>query len=391
LKGIVGYSPHEVRFLGLAVPLVTTLDTLESAKAVLSMMRSSAFDPTTIPTIRELKHLLASLDARCYKCGFADLIVDSQGLLRDKALPHALRAQREQYTQAEAFLDSAPSPEMLCSLVDTFRQLARMGESSVIGATIKVGSAAAWIIAFITWTLGAPPSIHTDDGQILHQETHSQVTTLVPISREGLKRGMEIQIHHSIGNPTQPPGPPSTRLWSGMASVEYYGEWLLRNQGLDGDNRRMLHEALTYAIPQVLFQLELADLSSLGQPSWLQQQYSSANNVLGPRRIRPLPGIGRIMDVYSQMLGTRGQPHLAFLEGGMLITNLPLVGGYVKTLKERCTCSKCHPPPLGNCHGTECPQGCSRPKGALESPQNDGTSMENSRHLNWKSMTWKIG
>lgn len=353
VKGLVGYNPHDcvsylgrndagVRFLALAVPLVTTLDLFDCAKSVVRMMQRSAFDPTMIPTVREMKRLLASLEPRCLQSRFANLIVNSQTILRNDALPFIQIGQdqhHERSNTAESFLSSAPSPQMIEALVDTFRQLGRIGESSIIGVTITVGSAAAWIIAFITWNLGVPPLIRRDDSRILYQERQTEVIVMVPNLRKDLGRQLEIHIHHSIGNPTQLLGLPSNRHGGGMGSVECYGEWVLREFGYHGDRlRRMLQEALSRAIPKVLSVLELADLSSL---RWPHQQHGPPADHLNRCQTKPLPGIHRIREVYGQLLGIQGEAPLVDLPGDARISDLPLVGGYIESLREKCTCAQC--------------------------------------------------
>ena len=150
LKGFVGYFPDDcatqlgsssagIRFLGLAAAIVTTIGPFNSAKALDIMLRRSTTD-SLLPTVRQLNELLGSLEARSYRCGFADLVVGWQIVLRREILPSISSEEARQILDQNSL--RVPSLETIASLVDAFRQVARIGSSTVIGATIKVSEAA---------------------------------------------------------------------------------------------------------------------------------------------------------------------------------------------------------------------------------------------------------
>ena len=147
----LGQNPARTRFLALAAALTTSLGSFESANALDTMFRSSTTDLTTLPTVRHLKDLLGSLEVRSHRCGFVDSIVGWQILLQREALPrlstnNGQRALSERSHRLERdILDMVPSPEAIAGLVDFFRQGARVGPDTILGATIRVSAAAPWV------------------------------------------------------------------------------------------------------------------------------------------------------------------------------------------------------------------------------------------------------
>ncbi|KAK3897858.1 hypothetical protein C8A05DRAFT_38565 [Staphylotrichum tortipilum] len=99
LKATVGFFPNNcatqidksasgIRFLGLAAALVTSLGAFESAKSIDLMLKQMMDDLTILPTVRNLKDLLGSLDAGSHRYGFADLSWLANPLAQGGAATH---------------------------------------------------------------------------------------------------------------------------------------------------------------------------------------------------------------------------------------------------------------------------------------------------------------
>lgn len=137
----LGLTLAGIHFLGLAAALVTTVGPFNGASALDIMLRHSATDLTLLPTVRHLNDLLVSLEARSYRCGFADSVLGWQILLQKEVLPRI--GSREARQQLDEGFMRVPSPEIIAGIVDAFRQVPRMGSSTISGVTIKVYEAAA--------------------------------------------------------------------------------------------------------------------------------------------------------------------------------------------------------------------------------------------------------
>ena len=71
----LGQSLAGQQFLALAAALVTIMGSFELANALRAMLVSSAADKTLIPTVTQLKDLLAALKPSCHQARFADEVV----------------------------------------------------------------------------------------------------------------------------------------------------------------------------------------------------------------------------------------------------------------------------------------------------------------------------
>ncbi|KAF4422038.1 hypothetical protein FACUT_10836 [Fusarium acutatum] len=322
LKAAVGYSPRDsatqlgksmtgVRFLGLAAALATSFDLFNCARALNVMLRSSASDLTMVPTARQLKDLLASLQPRSYRAGFSESVVGWQIMLQKEAMPRILTDR------------------------------GHLGESTITGATIKTGAAAAWVAAFIKWCLGLPPSIYMEGNQQLLRQPGSVVTLVIPKTLEGLRKGLEITVHDSLDHLGQLIAPPSTRPFSGMATIENYGRWLLESFGLRGTSLRALHEALDFLIPKALGALTWSEFDLSGQEAYPAQLHHRVDTSVGGYTLHPLPDTRKIADVYSKLLSPARTPRLTTTDNHMLIADLPLVSQYLESLSQACPCSQC--------------------------------------------------
>jgi hypothetical protein len=360
LKGVIGFFKDDcatqlgnsvagIRFLGLATALITTLDPFEAAKALELMLQNSASDPSLLPTARQLKDLLVSLETRSSWGGFADNVVKWHTTLYEELFERrVLRHNREVTDRVrdrhpeDIAPQTAPSPEMVCRLVDTFRQVARIGESTITMVTIKVPTSAPWVIAFTEWSLGISPSIYMDNEPLL-EEPRSIVKVIIPKTIQDQRNVLEVTIHHGLAHLTELVGPASEKLWSGMVSIESYGKWLLHELDFfDDEKLRLLHEALGYTIPQALSMIKCSDFNSLGRSTNPGREFGPIGKFLTDCHISPLPSISTITNTYARVFSLDGAPKFVSPKGHMLIADLPLVKLHLTSIKEICLCAQCH-------------------------------------------------
>jgi len=357
LKGLVGFFQHDcatqlgqnpagTRFLALAAALTTSLGSFESAKALDTMLRSSTTDLTALPTVRHLKDLLSSLEVRSHRCGFVDSVLGWQILLQREALPrlstnNSQRAPSDRYHGLERdLLDMVPSPEAIAGLVDVFRQIARVGPDTILGATIRVSAAAPWVLAFAQWCLETP-SLYVANQEVLGQPG-SRLKVVISSPGNDMGRQLEVTIHHQLENITQLLGEPSGKFISGMATIESYGAWLLRDLGLGFDDGmlRTLREALEHGIPQVLLSMECGQFTRLGRKKNYGRWHDLVDNFQDHCMLCPLPDTSTIAGIYARLL-TAKETAFTSLKKGELIADLPLVSRHLKSLTEECGCEKC--------------------------------------------------
>jgi hypothetical protein len=349
LKGLVGFFPNDcatqlgnssagIRFLGLAAAIVTTIGPFNSAKALDIMLRSSAKDLTLMPTVRQLSDLLGSLEARSYRCGFADLVVGWQLVLRREILPSISSEAVRQNLEQNALL--VPSSETIASLVDTFRQIARIGTSTVIGVTIQVRESAPWILAFAQWCLDVPPSVCVDGiASAVREQPQSRVNLIIS---NDINKPLKIVIHHQLEDITQLLEPASRHLVSGMVTVDSYYPWLFQQLGFTGDALfRLLRQTLEHAIPQVLSAMKCGRFTRLGRTTTSEHLLGSIDNSIDTCYLSPLPNINIIAQGYAKALALDGPVQFINLQQGILIADLPLVSRHLEVLIEKCPCEEC--------------------------------------------------
>jgi hypothetical protein len=332
----------------LAAALVPSLGAFESAKSLDLMLKRTTDDMTTIPTLRHLKDLLGSLEARSHRCGFADSVVGWQILLRKEVLPCILSKGRRQRggpnitpigDLEKLLLDSTPSPEAIAGLVDVFRQVARMGPATVLGATIRVSAAAPWVLAFAQWCV-EPPSLVVGEKEIL-QQPGSRLKVIISGAADDIGKPFEVTIHHQLENLTRLLGSPSRNSTTGMVTVESYGAWLLRQLSFGDGMLRILREALECAIPQLLGKIKCGRFTQLGQDAGSGQWLGSTDNLKDRCRLYPLPDIRCIADICATILALEDPIQFASLDDITLVAELPLVSRHLGSLAEKCPCEQC--------------------------------------------------
>ena len=129
-------SSGGIRFLCLASALISGSSNFDAAIALENMIRDTAEDKAMIPTLYQLKDLLEILEPRLKRACFLDEVAGY----------HALLSDSQQLSQLAAMV--VPSPPAIQMLVESFRELARIGTADALSLKLTVGPFAPWISAF---------------------------------------------------------------------------------------------------------------------------------------------------------------------------------------------------------------------------------------------------
>ena len=162
--GALSTSSGGIRFLCLASALVSGSSNFDAAIALESMIRDTAEDKAMSPTLYQLKDLLDVLEPRLNRARFLDEVAGYQALFLDS----------QQNTRSTAMV--VPSPPAIQTMVEIFREFARIGTADAQSLKITVGAFAPWVAAFARWSTEVPPIVSDDQGHIIIDQPHSQVT-----------------------------------------------------------------------------------------------------------------------------------------------------------------------------------------------------------------------
>jgi hypothetical protein len=309
------------------------------------MLRTSAADKTLLPPARHLKDLLASIEHKCVALKFPDMVSGWSKILLDSAIS---TPEDRTFWKADCYV---PNAEGIGGLVDAFRQLSRVGNATSI--TLKTSGCTAWVAAFTQWCLGVPPSTYLDDGRAILVQPKSNVTIIAIKDTKGCS-SLEITVHRSMGNPSDLiTADLSGKAWSGLLSIEAYGQLLLCQCDFDfGSANRAITQSLPYAMKQIVTMLRLSVLKSFDRSvelrDWQHKQKLDVYNNVPDEATRfaayPFPKDVAISNILFRMLGLSDAPvsnKLPPLEEGLMVTDLPLVSLHLEGLRRSCLCRTC--------------------------------------------------
>ena len=120
-------SAGGIRFLCLASALVSGSSNFDAAIALESMIRDTAEDKAVSPTLYQLKDLLEILEPKLNRACFLDEVAGY----------HALLSDSQQLPQLAAMV--VPSPPAIQMLVESFREIARIGTADALSPKLTVG------------------------------------------------------------------------------------------------------------------------------------------------------------------------------------------------------------------------------------------------------------
>jgi hypothetical protein len=355
LQTLVGYSRSDcatqlgqtqagVQFLGLASALVSTMGLFRSAEGVWLMLETSARDKRLLPTSRQIKDLLASLESRCHFSGFMDSVLSWQSKLRDWEF-----GQREipEIMERSSWY---PTSDGLEKLVDAFRQLRRIGDTSVTRVSIRTTSCTPWVAAFTEWCLGQRPSIFMDDGrQIISEPNSAVVITTTTGMTEDEPPGFEVNVHYDMKGPKQLVNSGIQGPWEGLSEIDKYGKWLFQNYELDVELAgKAAKEILPSAIHQVLICLHFSRYKqfdhkvSLDQWPFVEAQPErpQIDESMQNLRVYPFPGFAAVTQMLKILTG--GQLERLYpLDRGILVKDLPTAQLHLREMARLCGCPEC--------------------------------------------------
>ena len=158
LGATIGYSREDcasqlvrslagVQFIGLAAALVSSLSLFQGATVLAAMLQDSASDKTLLPPVRHIRGLLASLEHRCHRLGFADQVAGWQRLFDSRSVGDQV-TQNIFHNYPSFYSIDVPGCLFLQKLVDAFRQLSRMGDASSITLRTIAGMKALIVINY---------------------------------------------------------------------------------------------------------------------------------------------------------------------------------------------------------------------------------------------------
>ncbi|KAF7505508.1 hypothetical protein GJ744_000755 [Endocarpon pusillum] len=341
LRAAVGYSTNDcttqfgrslagVQFLGLASAM-NTMDTHTAATALQAMLLSSAADKTLLATTKQLKDLLASLEDRCGQSGFTNTIVGWHLFL--KGMP---RTQWHRLNNGHGY----PSPLGIEGLVNAFRQLCRLGQTSVQRVTIRCFHSSPWVIAFTKWCLGITPSIFLENGGTLLEQPESNVIVIISCENLDDISLFEVSIQHKIAGPAELlvseqhlPDP-----WHGLLSISSYADWMFHTLDLDDEAMRALRQALPYAITEASKTLRFSTYNkTFRDPT---SRYIGRNQLRHLSPI-PFPTDSILSKTLSAILYNSSDQavKMGYLEDGLLVKDLPIVKLHLESLEKTCGCS----------------------------------------------------
>ena len=153
-------SDAGLRFLALAACLLT-IDSWRAAELLRKLITSTAADKRLIPTSQQIKQLLTAVNYRLACSGFADNII-------------GWKIWIENMIEGGLLEISAPSSDTLIKIVSTLSDLERLGEAQSVHIETPVDGAA-WIIAFIKWCLGEPPTVTMPETMVTLVRSSSRV------------------------------------------------------------------------------------------------------------------------------------------------------------------------------------------------------------------------
>lgn len=356
IKAVVGYSRNDaaselgqthagMQFLALAATLLSTMSVFDSAERIWTMLQTSARDKMLIPRQGQIKDLLARLEPRFKLSCFLERAQGWQTQLRGwMGANHVVLPSLEGTSRF-------PAPDGLEKLVDSFRQLRRVGSESITKVEINMRSGCTpWVAAFTEWCLDEKPSITLQDGRKVLEIPDSAVEITILAGLDDTGSVFEVILHHKVDGPRQLVNASDQGPWTGMANIARYGEYLFQQYELDdGLAARAVKEILPIALYQVAKGLQFSQYRayehSRSPERWQAvgakgDQRPFIEEKMKALRVYPFPGLASLSRTMSTMT-KGGLERLAPLEKGRLIADFPVTSAYLEGIPKSCHCSQC--------------------------------------------------
>ena len=146
------------------------------AEVLHELIYSTALDKRLVPSRQNIKHLIQAVEDKLALSGFAEDVLGWALFFDHGSLPlHAEKASKSPNQNPTPFRPLFPPAKALVDLTQALSQFARVGEEI---QTIEISSNpqfAAWLIAFIKWSLGVPPVIVLSKTEVFGSENNPGV------------------------------------------------------------------------------------------------------------------------------------------------------------------------------------------------------------------------
>ena len=323
LRGDSGWqlaqSDPGCRFLALVACLLT-VDRWRAAELLRTLITATAEDRRLIPTSAQIKQLLSAVNYRLACSGFADNVTGCQKLLvaltEDGSIPL-----------------NVPSSDTLHKLIKALSDLGRLGEAHTLHIETDVGEGA-WMIAFIKWRLGVPPttSFSIPGRQSLVQD-NARVFLRLHRSEEGNTKDTTIILKDCVGaiNELWENLPPGTGDFRGMVRLSSLAFHLMKGFGPEESSfRRAGYEAILFGCRPALYHFRC------GKP---RNEAGLPGMSISKGAIFPDEDV--VAAVLANFLGHPPEDTLKPLPDQALVEDLPSMVTVRTQLKATCPCINC--------------------------------------------------
>lgn len=346
-KGDCGWqlaqSDAGLRFLGLAACL-NTFGSWNAATILYRLIYTTATDKRLVPTAQHLKKLMQAVEDRLATSGFADNALGwAQILINELDTPGDLPSP--QLLADEIHGTMTPSVETVVGLTKAMSHLARVGEDvQRIEITTTVGQAA-WLVAFVKWSLGAPPAIVFYNGKTLAPEGDHRIILRL-LKDIGKTQEVRVDLYDCTGKiENLVRSVPSLASFKGLVSIGTYGQAMMRR--LFGPARDLKHRACVQALPYacVLVRKNLimcrdssaAKVSVADLDQWVGTETSLTIGQVFPS----LDKTAQVLHEYISGSPDQMPPYLTEIPDGAILEDLSLVSLVQKALVQTCPCRFC--------------------------------------------------
>lgn len=218
-----------LNFLALCTALVPTMEIEEAAEAIQRMLDNTACNKALVPPEYHVQAILELLEPQVSRIGFQDKCYEWDHWLRRHVTPYHDTAHHY------------PSPSGMDHIVSALRSLTRVGDDDVDTLVVTCYSCTVWIIAFIEWCVGVPPSLCRDSGSVILAQPESRATVLIP-TVDKPEKAMKIELFHSAPSlhdaiyiDASQDHEGNSKSYSGMVGVQIHGEQTLQALGVDSE------------------------------------------------------------------------------------------------------------------------------------------------------------
>ena len=309
-----------VRFLGLAAVLLASCSSIFLAATTLQdLLKRSASKSQPLPTLRQLQALLKALEYKLSPALFYDHVCKWSTLLYDTLAKHGqtTTSATHSFPDSQSELIAILRPDLpnetsgeWADIIDCLAQLERLGEADFVEVRLSNPSMVGWLIAFVKWCTGLPPTVRIGSVTIVDQPRTRILVSVesraAPYDYNHKRR--EYIIYRTVENlreilyrsPTYSHTSTSANRPGGLVTVSSRLNGCLRHACLKtGHETGYVLGVLRYLAAHVVDRLAV----KFGKPS--VEVFFSAE-ILGKNRPKPFPNSDSILDFITAVFGVYG-------------------------------------------------------------------------------------